>query len=289
MVNLDVIMNWITIPFKANFDKRKIETLSQCTNLVGYVKDREGSNVKYFSPESINNGLCHDTLNQVVNQSLYMYLYDLEEDIKYGMDNFLYWNLHAGRGITNGISFHQDGILFSNANTNTETLASLCLYAASGKASGSFLEMFEVFLLEQFVDRGNKLFYLKNPGNNPEYNKQLSLVMYRPEKVVLEIPKTYCGLGCSSDNAVVMLAVLKVIEKVFKSRYYKHLYTEFVNKHKFNLKARFSSNSPATIIALQALLELDPENNLYHELIDLRLNGNQFRDYAFTKIIGKIE
>lgn len=269
---LDLILNWLKIPFQATIFVDPIINNKELQNIVGRVVMSSDETLAYYSNNNAYNGTSHDTKEQFFNQALYMYLYTLDDVKRAAMTQWIYWNLHGGRTLTNGLSWDHDILTFDYSNTSIKTISALNLLMLNPAYRNSLAEKYEELMLN-LIDNG---YCLNEPEFYGAFQKNIPLEFKNYD--------TYMGAGCSPDAAVVLLASLKIMDKLLGIRSAKNLYNMFYKKYGYNIKAKITSNEPEVVISLFILNRLT-EDSIYNKFIIKKLGQNidgEFGNYLYT-------
>lgn len=267
---LNVIINWLKIPFQATLLNEPIDCSRELSAIPNNIVTSSDETLSYYTNDKYD-GITHDTKDQFFNQSLYMYLYNLDDVKRAGMTQWIYWNLHGGKTLTNGISWDHDTLTFDNSNTSIKTIAALNLLLLNPVYRSSLAEKYEELMIN-LIDND----YCLNRMRTNLFNQ-------KNIPVSIKNTDTYMGSGCSPDAAVVFLATLKIMDKLLGIPSAKKLYTEFYHKYGYNIKAKITSNKSEVIISLFILNTLT-DDTLYNNLITKKLGTNidtNFGNYLY--------
>ncbi len=112
--------------------------------------------------------------------------------------------------------------------------------------------------------------YATNPGGKlaDKFLKQLEKAGYNNLKVDLKNPNTDMSLGCSADAAVVLLATIKIMEKVVGDAQYTKLFNKFNTLYGYGIKIKGTTNSFEAVVSLFILYKLTKDSKYYNLLAD---------------------
>ena len=268
---LNLILNWLKIPFQATILVDPITNNKELQTISGRVIMSSDQTLSYYSNNNAYDGTSHDTKDQFFNQAIYMYLYNLDDIKRSGMIQWIYWNLHGGKTLTNGLSCDHDTLTFDHSNTSIKTIAALNLLILNPAYRNSLAEKYEELMLN-LIENNFTL-------NEPEYYGNFKNIPSQYKNY-----NTYMGPGCSPDAAVVLLASLKLMDKLLGIPKARELYNIFYKKYGYNIKAKITSNEPEVIISLFILNYLT-EDLVFHDTLVKKIGisiDSEFGNYLYT-------
>lgn len=268
---LDLITNWLKIPFQMTLFTDPISNNKELQTIAGRVVMSSDQTLAYYSNNNAYDGISHDTKEQFFNHAIYMYLYNLDDVKKSGMVRWIYWNLHSDT-LTNGLSWDHDTLTFDHSNTSIKTISALNLLILNPAYRNSLAEKYEELMLN-LIDNS---YALNKPQFYGHFQKDIPSVLKNYE--------TYMGPGCSPDAAVVLLASLKLMDKLLGIPKAKDLYNTFYKKYGYNIKAKITSNEPEVIISLFILNYLT-EDSVFHDTLVKKIGNSidcEFGNYLYT-------
>ena len=289
--SLNILANWLKIPFQIKLFIDPLKSTLEVKRVLGYTIMSRDSTLCYFSNNNSFDGFNHETKEQFINQCIYMYLYNLDEVKRDAMTKFVYWSMQGGKNLSNGLSWDSSGLInFDFSNVSIKTIAALNLLMTNEQYSPALKEIYELFMVN-YIDNNFSLNYVSDPQNHlsAKFNEELKKVGFRREAVKLQNPKTYSGLGCSLEASAVLLASLKVLESVCKSKYYGKMFNKFNTLYGYGLKTKLAPASLETLTAVYTLKTLT-KTDAYDKLLQKHLKTNaidsEFANIIYSKMIG---
>lgn len=277
---LDLITNWIKLPFQLNYFTKKISNNKElgCIHNNFIVEDKI-NDYEYFSNTTKTDGFSHDTRRQFINQCIYMHLYVLDDTRKRNMISWVYRNLHGGRTLTSGfITSLSDGVAYDD-RTTIETISVLNLLMLTPEYRDILADKYET-LINNYIDNGyyiNGLFQFLN--RNVAFEE-------------IKIKGTYCGPGSNPDQTIVLLAALSILSNSLGAKWSKLEYDKIYKKYGGNIKARFTSNKLSSIISLYVLAKTN-KDSLYTKELAKKFNGNhpdmEVGNMLYTELLKAIK
>lgn len=290
-----LILNYIKLPFQIYTFKDPVHSDLELKAISSahIVMSRDQINA-YYSSNCSTDQHSHNASDMFKNTSIYMYLYALEGDKREALFRWIFMNTHGGQALTNGTSRpggSEDKLMFHSHNVNLETLTSLNLLMLKKSYANKLMDNYETFF-QKIKDNDYCLNYATNPGGklSDKFLKELEKAGYNNLKVQLKNPNTDMSLGCSSDAAAVLLATIKVMEKVVGDSEYTKLFNKFNTLYGYGLKLRGTSNSYEAVVSLFILYKLTRDSKYYGLLADKFGTGfnvdSQFGNYLYSQLIG---